>query len=481
MTLRNRVALIAAAIVLVVLAAVNIVVLYAYAAQLRSGGDATLVGAAQQASIIAVKMKTEQTTAPPAPTKPIPTPSAPSKPTPDKQPSDTDTIVTVGATQVELLWGPVSAGQPSLFGPLTTQDVAVSVGSQPAYFGYSPDGQSLRTYTAALTGVPGGGLVRASRKLNADSDTLHQAEWLLAALVLAATGVTYLALRLAAGRILRPIRHLTSTAEHITKTRDLSARIDVGKPGDEVTRLGSAFNTMLIALDESVTAQRQLVADASHELRTPLTSLTTNLDLLEDGDGLNDPQAPALVAAAREQAGELNELIADLLDLSRYQESAPHRSVVRLDTLTQEAVDRMRQRIPQHDIEVNLEPCLIDVDTAAVSRAITNLVDNAIKWSPPDATVHVAVKDGRVSVTDSGPGISDDDLPHVFERFYRAPAARGRPGTGLGLAIVASVAAANDATASVATSSAGSVFTLAFTTVDAEQGIQAATSAEVVR
>jgi len=466
MTLRNRVALIAAAIVLAVVVVVNIVLVYAYSGQLRSGGDASLVNAAQQASTIAAKMKATQANQPSTtPTKPAATPSTPSKPTTDKPPSDTDTIVTVGATQVELLWGPVSAGQPSLLGPLTAHDVAVSVGSQPAYFGYSPD-QTLRTYTTALTGVPGGGLVRATRKLSADSDALHQAEWLLAALALAATGVTYLALRLAAGRILRPIRHLTNTAEHITKTRDLSARIDVGQSGDEVTRLGSAFNTMLIALDESVTAQRQLVADASHELRTPLTSLTTNLDLLEDGDGLSDPQAPALVAAAREQAGELNELIADLLDLSRYQESAPHRAVVRLDTLTQEVVDQIRGRTPEPDIEVSLEPCLVNVDDAAVHRAITNLIDNAVKWSPPGATVKVAVEDGRVTVTDSGPGISDEDMPHVFERFYRAPAARGRPGTGLGLAIVASVAAANDATAGVTTSPDGSVFTLEFATDD---------------
>jgi len=465
MTLRNRVALIAAAIVLVVLAVVNIVVLYAYAGQLRSNGDAALVDAAQQASTIAAKMKASETTASPTPAKPAPTPSAPSKPDSDKPTRDTDTIVTVGATQVELVWGPVSAGQPSLFGPLGSQDVAVAEGSQPGYFGYSPDG-TLRTYTTALTGVDGGGLVRASRKLNADTDALHQAEWLLAALVLAATAVTYLALRLAAGRILRPIRHLTSAAEHITETRDLSARIAVGKSGDEVTRLGSAFNTMLISLDESVTQQRQLVADASHELRTPLTSLTTNLDLLEDGKGLRDPQAPVLVAAARTQAGELNDLITDLLDLSRYQESAPHRSVVRLDTLTEEAVDQIRRRTPQPDIEVHMEPCLVDVDAAAVSRAVTNLVDNAVKWSPPGAPVMVTVNGGKVSVTDSGPGISDVDLPHVFERFYRAPAARGRPGTGLGLAIVASVAAANDATPSVETSPTGSVFTLTFTPVD---------------
>ena len=219
---------------------------------------------------------------------------------------------------------------------------------------------------------------------------------------------------------------------------------------------------MLAALHDSVGAQRQLVADASHELRTPLTSLTTNLDLLEDGAGLADPQAPALVRAAREQAGELDQLITDLLDLARYHESAPHRETVRLDLLTDDAVHRLRQHVPQAAIDAELNPCLVHVAPAAVDHAISNLVDNALKWSPPDTAVRVAVANGRVSVTDHGPGIKEEDLPHIFERFYRAPAARAMPGAGLGLAIVGSVAHANNATIDVHTSPCGSTFTLAF-------------------
>jgi two-component system sensor histidine kinase MprB len=219
---------------------------------------------------------------------------------------------------------------------------------------------------------------------------------------------------------------------------------------------------MLAALDESLTAQRMLVADASHELRTPLTSLTTNLELLEDGAGLADPQAPGLVRAAREQAGELDRLITDLLDLARYRESSIHRETVRLDLLTDEAVRRVRHRA---DIDTDLRPCLVEVDPNAVDRAISNLLDNAIKWNAHNAAVRVVVDNGQVSVTDHGPGIPDADLPHIFERFYRAPTARGMPGAGLGLAIVGSIAEANNATLDAQTGPAGSTFTLGFVPV----------------
>jgi two-component system sensor histidine kinase MprB len=204
------------------------------------------------------------------------------------------------------------------------------------------------------------------------------------------------------------------------------------------------------------------VADASHELRTPLTSLTTNLDLLDEGEGLADPQAPALVRAAREQAGELHNLIAALLDLARYGESAPHREAVRLDLLTADVVCRRQARSPGVPVHTDLEACLVYVDEAAVDRAIGNLVENAIKWSPPGGRVHVAVAAGRVSVTDDGPGVAAEDIPHIFERFYRAPAARDMPGAGLGLAIVGQVAEANGGTVEVRTGRSGSTFTLAF-------------------
>ena len=315
--------------------------------------------------------------------------------------------------------------------------------------------------------MSGGALVRTSRAADADNAALRNAALLLAGLTVAAAGVTYGAARLTAGRILRPIAELTATAERVTQTRDLTARLRSAEPNDdgangEVGRLTSAFDTMLAALHESVTAQRQLVADASHELRTPLTSLTTNLDLLEDGAGLADPQAPALVRAAREQAGELGQLITDLLDLARYHESAPHRETVRLDLLTDQAVHRLRQGMPHAVIDAELRPCLVHVDPAAVDHAVSNLVDNAVKWSPPDTAVRVVVENGRVSVSDHGPGIAHEDLPYIFERFYRAPDARGMPGAGLGLAIVGRVAQANQGTVEVRTGPGGSTFALAF-------------------
>ena len=448
MTLRNRVSAAAAIGVLIVVAAVSGVLYVVYAASVHARVDATLVDAAQQASGVATRVKESASGS--------------------QGPADFSAPVTVGSVELQLFLGPVGVGQPTQFGPLDGHDVAVAEGAQPPYFAtVDAGGQQFRVYTAAMPGTTDAGLVRASRAADADDSTLRNAALLLAALTVGAAGVTYGAARLTAGRILRPIAELTSTAEHITQTRDLTARLGFTGPNgdgtnDEVSRLSSSFATMLAALHESVTAQRQLVADASHELRTPLTSLTTNLDLLEDGAGLADPQAPALVRAAREQAGELDQLITDLLDLARYRESAPHRETVRLDLLTSEAVHRVRQRTPHAAIAADLRPCLVHVDPAGVDHAICNLIDNAIKWNPPDGAVHVVVADAHVSVTDHGPGIADEDLPHIFERFYRAPAARGMPGAGLGLAIVGNVAQANSGTIEVRTGPDGSTFTLTF-------------------
>jgi two-component system sensor histidine kinase MprB len=439
MTLRNRISVAAAGSVLLVVAAVSTVLYFSYAASLRSQVDAELVDAAQQANSIAREFKQS---------------AAHTKSTPDlSQP------VTVGSIQVQLFPGPVAAGQATPFGPLDSRDVAVADRTQPAYFANARDGgKRFRVYTAAMPDTSGGALVRTSRAANADNGALRNAALLLAGLTIAAAGITYGIARLTAGRILRPIADLTAAAEHVSRTRDLTAGI--GSTGtDEVGRLSTSFDTMLAALHESVTAQRMLVADASHELRTPLTSLTTNLELLEDGAGLADPQAPALVRAAREQVGELDRLITDLLDLARYRESAAHREAVRLDLLTDQAVRRLRSRAT---IDTDLRPCLVEIDPTAVDRAVSNLIDNAIKWSPPDAAVRVVVGNGQVSVTDHGPGIADADLPHIFERFYRAPAARGMPGAGLGLAIVGSVAEANNATLNVRTGPTGSTFTLGF-------------------
>ena len=444
MTLRHRVSVAAAVGVLIVVAAVSSVLYFVYAASVHSRADVTLVDAAQQASSITQRIKQSASGG-----RSIPDFSVP---------------VTVGSVELQLFLGP-AVGQPTQFGPLDSRDVAVAEGAQPPYFAdQHHGGHQFRVYTAA---VPGGALVRTSRAADADNGALRNAALLLAGLTVVAAGVTYGAARLTAGRILRPIADLTAAADRVSRTRDLTARRrstgrNDSRTNDEVGRLSSAFDAMLAALHESVTAQRQLVADASHELRTPLTSLTTNLDLLEDGAGLTDPQAPALVRAAREQAGELGQLITDLLDLARYHESAPHRETVRLDLLTDQAVHRLRQRAPHVVIDADLRPCLVHVDPAAVDHAVSNLVENAVKWSPPGTAVHVVVENGQVSVTDHGPGIAHEDLPHIFERFYRAPDARGMPGAGLGLAIVGRVAQANQGTVEVRTGPGGSTFTLAF-------------------
>jgi len=438
-TLRNRISVAAAGSVLLVVAAVSAVLYFSYAASLRSRVDAELVAAAQQAISIAQKLKQSAGNGHTEPGMSQP--------------------VTVGTIQLQLVPGLVTAGQPTAFGELDSRDVAVAQGSQPAYFAdVTEGGQRFRVYTAAMPGASGGALVRTGRAANADNGALRTAALLLAALTVGAAGLMYGVAQLTAGRILRPIADLTAAAEHVARTRELT--VGIGPTGtDEVGRLGASFDTMLAALHESVTAQRMLAADASHELRTPLTSLTTNLELLEDGAGLADPQAPALVRAAHEQAGELDRLITDLLDLARYREQSVHREPARLDLLTDAAVRRLRSRAT---IDTDLQPCLVEIDPAAVERAVTNLIDNAIKWNPPNAAIRVAVGDGQVSVTDHGPGIADSDLPHVFERFYRAPAARAMPGAGLGLAIVGSIAEANNATLTVRTSPTGSTFTLSF-------------------
>ncbi|WP_427892863.1 sensor histidine kinase [Kribbella sp. GL6] len=435
MTLRNRIAGAAALIVLVVAAGVSTVLYLSYAASLRGRVDVSLIDAAQQASAIAQRLKES---------------------TSDKGATPVlDKPVTVGSIDVQLYPGPVDAGRPTRFGPLDSRDAATAAGAQPAYFAdVRYDNQNYRLYTAPMPDTSVGALVRTSRPGNADDGALRNAVLLLAGLTVAAALITYGAARLAAGRILRPVAELTAAAEHVTRTRDLTARLGA-RGSDEVGRLGAAFDTMMAALDESVTAQRQLVADASHELRTPLTSLTTNLDLLDDGAALADPEAPALVRAAREQAGELRQLISDLVDLARYGETVPHREIVRLDLVTAAA---LRGRA----VEADLRPCLVYVDPGAVEHAVSNLIDNALKWSP--GSVEVLVADGRVSVTDHGPGIPDEDLPHIFERFYRSPTARGMPGSGLGLAIVGSVTHANHGTVAVHTNNHRSTFTLAFPT-----------------
>jgi len=237
---------------------------------------------------------------------------------------------------------------------------------------------------------------------------------------------------------LRPVRRLTATAEDIARTERL-APIPV-EGDDEVARLASAFNQMLASLAASRDRQRRLVADAGHELRTPLTSLRTNIDLLtQAGTSLPEDARAELLDDVRAQLEELTNLVGDLVELARDEPAASVIATVELHEVLDHAVARVRRRAPSLSFEVDSEPWYVEGDAAALERALTNLLDNAAKWSPPGGTVRASLHGGLITVDDEGSGISEVDLPHVFERFYRSMDSRAMPGSGLGLSIVAQV------------------------------------------
>jgi len=245
-----------------------------------------------------------------------------------------------------------------------------------------------------------------------------------------------------AGAALAPVRRLTQTTEEVSETRDLSRRIDA-RGRDELSRLAASFNTMLAALEDSARAQRQLVSDASHELRTPLTSLRTNIEVLSRGNGLAPDEREHLLRDVSEQLVEMSALVAELVELARGDRQPQDPEDVRLDLVTEDAIERTRRNRPGVVFEPKLEETLVWGVPATIERAVSNLLDNAAKWSPSGGTVDVAVHDGEVVVRDRGPGIAEEDVPFIFDRFYRAPSARSMPGSGLGLAIVRQVAQAH--------------------------------------
>jgi two-component system sensor histidine kinase MprB len=240
---------------------------------------------------------------------------------------------------------------------------------------------------------------------------------------------------------LRPVRRLTDAAEDIARTEKLDPITVEGN--DEIARLATAFNAMLAALSASRDRQRQLVADAGHELRTPLTSLRTNLDLLVQADrrgGLSQEARTELLDDVRFQIEELTTLIGDLVELARDEPLPVTVEPVDLAEIVDRAVERVRRRASSLELVVHTSPWWVTGDAAALERAVTNLLDNAAKWSPPLGVVTVDLEGGTLHVADEGHGIAEEDLPHVFDRFYRSRESRGMPGSGLGLAIVRQVA-----------------------------------------
>jgi two-component system sensor histidine kinase MprB len=286
------------------------------------------------------------------------------------------------------------------------------------------------------------------RPLDEVDELLHRIGLVMIFVAVAGMGVAAILGALVAKTALAPVRRLTREAEVVTETQDLTRRIEVHGT-DELARLGTSFNTMLAALEESQRAQRQLVADASHELRTPLTSLRTNIEVLARRRDLPDEKREALLRDLTGQLEEMSLLVANLVELASERPPELEPVEVQLDVLAEEAVDRAQRLAPQVAFRTDLHESIVLGIPSRLERAIANLLDNAVKWSPPGGEIEVGVTDHEVTVRDHGPGIDESDLPFVFDRFYRAPAARSMPGFGLGLALVRQVADEHGATVTI--------------------------------
>ncbi len=339
--------------------------------------------------------------------------------------------------------------------PVTAAVRAVAAGRRGAFFS---DATVAGTPVRVLTErAPEGGVWQAALPLADTDSTLMHLKLVLAIVCLGGIALAAALGLLVSRAALVPVRRLTGAAERVARTQDLGHRIPAGEE-DELGRLAGSFNTMLATLERSRLAQRQLVSDASHELRTPLTSVQANLDALALGEGLSAPERARVIAAARAQLQELTVLVGDLVDLSKTEVDQIEVEDVRLDLAVAGALQRARLHAPQCDFSLDAEPCLVRAAPAWLDRAIANLLDNACKWNPPSPAagpVEVRVRDGRVEVRDHGPGIAAEDLSRVFDRFYRAPSARGRPGSGLGLAIVRQFAETHGGTVHAANDSGG--------------------------
>jgi two-component system sensor histidine kinase MprB len=254
--------------------------------------------------------------------------------------------------------------------------------------------------------------------------------------------------------VLAPVRQLGATVNEVTRTRDLSRRVAM-TGHDEIARLAGSFDGMLKALEISLRQQRQLVADASHELRTPLTSLRTNLELLARGQPTDPDERQQVLNELVGQMERLSTLVADLIDLARDEEATLPIEDLRLDQVVADAIVDVRGRYPRVRFEAVLDETTVRGVRPRIARAVTNLLDNAGKWSPAGGVVEVTVHGSEVSVRDHGPGVAPEDAPRVFDRFWRATSARSLPGSGLGLSIVKEVAESHGGSVTLEQASGG--------------------------
>jgi two-component system, OmpR family, sensor histidine kinase MprB len=366
--------------------------------------------------------------------------------------------------------------------PVSSDDRSLAAtGGKPELNDAEAGDTSLRVLTQPL----GNGMaIQVARSLE---DTDHTLNTLI--IILAAVSAGGIALAAALGPVvartaLAPAGEVSDAAEEVARTHDLTHRIEV-RGDDELGRLAASFNEMMAALEVSESAQRRLVADASHELRTPLATLRTNIETLGRTEDLDPEERKRLVADLTQELEEMTELVGDVVELARAPgQDAIARQDVALDELTRDAIERAQRRAREMTFEHNLHPSLVHADAQRLGRAISNMLDNACKWSPAGGKVDVEVDGGRVTVRDHGPGFPADDLDKVFDRFWRADDARGKPGSGLGLAIVQRVAEEHGGSVSAANAEdGGAVVSLELPTVngDSSASLNAAAAAEPPR
>ncbi|HEX3900236.1 MAG TPA: HAMP domain-containing sensor histidine kinase [Mycobacteriales bacterium] len=328
--------------------------------------------------------------------------------------------------------------------PVSEHDVSIAQNGGTWLRTETVDGAPMRILTrqrvaTASNGQQGAVALEVALPLGAANSELHKLRFAFLLLVLLGFGMTTAGASFVVRRTMRPVARLTATAEQIALTRDLTTRIeDYG--ADELGRLASTFNGMLDALERSLDQQRQLILDSSHELRTPLASLRTNVEVLHDVERLSVDQRRSLLNGIVTQLDELTGLVADVVELARGEAPESAQEELALDELVGHAVDRARRHWPSLEFRAELSPVEVRGVPARLDRAIANLLDNAGKFSSPGGSIDVDLDtSGMLTVADRGPGIPEEAIAHVFDRFYRADEARALPGSGLGLSIVKQV------------------------------------------
>jgi two-component system, OmpR family, sensor histidine kinase MprB len=426
MSLRTRFAMLTSLLVLLVVTAVSVGAYYVSAQQLRSEVDRSLTQRMRQIRDALVEAE-----------RLIPGERQRNPVAESFMQTEFDAI-----TQLVDANGVILASYGRVDIPITQRDLRMARGGTDYY--RTTVKIERRTYRVYTMSFPEGGLLQVAK----DTQEIESAKdgmrfWFI---VIGAIGFAFAAFVgwLFARRVTKPIEQLADTADTVAKTQNLAQRISVD--GDaEVAQLAGSFNTMLSALSDSVSKQRQLIQDASHELRTPLTSLRANTELLQR-PGLTEEDRASILDDMRKEVDELAELSHELSELASDQRSLENPVVIDLSELAEDVAERARRRTTGNIIVHVSGDVTVVARQHQLERAITNLVDNAIKFSPDSSEIEIRVCDKKIEVRDHGPGIPDSDKPHVFDRFYRSTTTRSMPGSGLGLAIVRQCADDNFAT-----------------------------------